>query len=262
MRILLTNDDGFDAPGLKVLEGIARALSDDVWIVAPEREQSGASRALTLHMPLRAVKRDEKRYAVSGTPGDCVLLAVRQLMDRAPDSVLSGVNRGQNLAEDVSISGTVAGALKGTALGIPSIAFSQAFPLVDLEDERQGGQIDWAVATAFGPHVLKRLVTAGWPKDITLNVNFPGCAPDAVGELRVTHQGARDAFNVHVEQRTDLRGFDYYWLGFGAARSRPGAGTDLEAIYTNHMSVTPLDVDLTHAPTVASLRAVMDTIPA
>src|SRR3954466_4786341 len=166
MRILLTNDDGIHAPGLEALERIARALSDDIWIVAPEYEQSGASRALTLSDPIRVRRIDPRRFAVEGTPTDCVAIAVQQLIDGpAPDLVLSGVNRGQNLAEDVTLSGTVAGAIEGMALGVPSIALSQ------MGFYEPGTSFE--AAETFGPGIIKRLVEIGWPSDVVLNVNFP-----------------------------------------------------------------------------------------
>ncbi len=257
MRILLTNDDGIAAPGLSVLEGIARELSDDVWVVAPEHEQSGASRALTLHMPLRVRELEAKRFAVSGTPSDCVMLAVREIMaDTAPDLILSGVNRGQNLAEDVTLSGTVAGALKGRALGIPSVALSQAFFNDGDDRDVQSGQVPWATAQQWGTKVLRPLISKGWPRDITLNVNFPSVQPEGVTGIEITRQGVRDHFNVHAEKRVDLRGYDYYWLGFGAPKSNPPQGTDLHAVYRGKISITPLSVDLTHEATLADLSAV------
>ena len=255
MRILLTNDDGIDAPGLAVLRHIAADLSDDVWVVAPAREQSGASRALTLHTPLRLKTIAPRVYACSGTPGDSVLLAVRHILsDHAPDLVLSGVNRGQNLADDISISGTVAGALKGTALGIPSIALSQAYPLDDLTDERHLGQIDWQVAQTHGASVIRRCLAQGWPTGVTLNINFPArlCADEEI--IAVVPQGQRDGYNLHIDRRTDLRGQDYYWLGFGAAQSQPHTGTDLSAIHNGQIAITPLDVDLTDRVALTALQ--------
>ena len=157
MRILVTNDDGIHAEGLACLERIAGALSDDIWVVAPEIEQSGASRALTLSIPLRVRKLDDRRFAVAGTPTDCVELAVQELIEGAkPDLVLSGVNRGQNIAEDVTLSGTVAGALQGMALGIPSIALSQAMRIFD-DSERAMNE----TAEAYGPAIVQRLMEVG-----------------------------------------------------------------------------------------------------
>jgi 5'-nucleotidase len=257
MRILCTNDDGIHAEGLESLERIARALSDDVWVVAPEIEQSGASRALTLSTPLRVRRLDDRRFAVSGTPTDCVELAVQDLMtDARPDLVLSGVNRGQNIAEDVTFSGTVAGALQGMALGIPSVALSQALLVY-----HDGEKALYETAEAYGPGVIKRLIEVGWPADVVINVNFPDAAPEDVKEVEVTRQGFRDVRHMHAERRTDLRGRDYYWMGFKGQMSNPAAGTDLRAIYDGKISVTPLHIDLTHGETVNRLRGVLGGAP-
>jgi 5'-nucleotidase len=257
MRILLTNDDGIHAEGLVSLEKIARALSDDVWIAAPEYEQSGASRALTLSDPLRVRKVGDRRWAIEGTPTDCVMLAVRELIDGAqPDLVLSGVNRGQNIAEDVTLSGTVAGAIEGMALGIPSIALSQAVRV--FHDE---AMIHWETAEAFGPGVVKRLMEIGWPKDVIMNVNFPARTPERVTEIEMTRQGFRDTHVRTAEKRTDLRGRDYYWIGFRPERSQPAEGTDLRALYEGRISITPLHIDLSHMPSVHALKAVIGGAP-
>lgn len=257
MRILLTNDDGILAPGLVSLEKIARALSDDVWICAPEYEQSGASRALTLSDPLRVRRLDDRRFAVEGTPTDCVMMAVQQLIDGpAPDLVLSGVNRGQNIAEDVTLSGTVAGAIEGMALGIPSIALSQTMNY--FHDEVVA---HWETAEAYGPGIVRRLLDAGWPSDVIMNVNFPALPPEAVTAVEVTRQGFRDGHMRHWDKRTDLRGRDYYWMGFTAKPSIPVDGTDLKAIYEGKISVTPLHIDLTHNETVHKLKSVLGGSP-
>ena len=242
-RILITNDDGIHAPGLEVLEHIAASVSDDVWVVAPAEEQSGMSRALTLNMPLRVRKIEEKRFAVTGTPSDCILMGVQDILDREPDLVLSGVNRGQNIAEDVTVSGTVAGAMQGLTLGIPSVAFSQAYGI------EGRAAIKWQTARAFGPEVLRRLLDARWSENVLMNVNFPDREPDDVKEIEVTVQGRRDQHNLHAEQRHDLRGQPYYWLGFAGKLSDPALGTDLRAIYDGRISVTPLHMDLTHHDT-------------
>jgi 5'-nucleotidase len=257
LRILITNDDGIRAEGLEVLERIAAALSDDVWVVAPELEQSGASRALTLSQPLRAMALGERRFAVAGTPTDCVMLAVQELIEGpAPDLVLSGVNRGQNLAEDVSLSGTVAGAIEGMALGIPSIALSQSMAI--FHDEVKAF---YETAEHFGPGLIRKLLSVGWPADVILNVNFPARAPDEVNAVEVTRQGFRDIRTRFAERRTDLRGRDYFWMGFKAQPSTPPEGTDLAAIYQGRISVTPLHIDLTHMKTVHDLKSVIGGAP-
>jgi 5'-nucleotidase len=257
MRILLTNDDGVHAEGLACLERIAAALSDDVWTVAPELEQSGASRALTLADPVRVRRIDERRFAVAGTPTDCVMLAVRDLIEgRPPDLVLSGVNRGQNLAEDVTMSGTVAGAIEGMALGIRSIALSQSVAVFD-----DGYRAMFETAEAYGPGLIHRLLEAGWPANVLLNINFPAVAPEAVRAVEVTRQGFRESHIRTSEKRTDLRGRDYYWMGFTSPASDPPDGTDLKAIYSGRISVTPLHIDLTHMPTVHTLKGLIGGAP-
>jgi 5'-nucleotidase len=255
VRILLTNDDGIHAEGLVALETIARELSDDVFVCAPEYEQSGASRALTLAEPIRVRKVGEDRYATTGTPTDCVMLAITELMGgRRPDLVLSGVNRGANLAEDVTLSGTVAGAIEGMAMGVPSIALSQT-----------GGPTIrdpyFAPAEAFAPGIIRKLVETGWPKDVIINVNFPNRDPATITEVEVTRQTFRDVQIRHAEKRTDLRDREYYWMGFRQEPSRPQPGTDLAAIYQGKISVTPLHIDLTHLPTVHDLRKVLGGAP-
>jgi len=247
-RILCVNDDGIRAPGLAVLEEIARGLSDDVWVVAPAEEQSGASRALTLHDPLRIRKVEDRRFAVSGTPTDCVLLGVQDLLgEKGPDLILSGVNRGQNIAEDVTFSGTVAGAMQGLQLGVPSVAFSQAYGFA------RDSKIRWETARMHGPVVLRRLLECAWSQNVLMNVNFPDRDPDDVGEAEVTVQGTRDQHILHAEKRTDLRGHDYFWLGFSGQLSEPPVGTDLRAVYEGRISITPLHIDMTHHATRARL---------
>ena len=175
MRILVTNDDGIHAPGLAVAEQIARALCNDVWVVAPETEQSGASHSLTLALPLRLRKIDSRHFAVTGTPTDCVMMAIAELMTESrPTLVLSGVNRGSNLADDITYSGTIAGAMEGTALGVPSIALSQSYGF------SVGRDVEWSCAETHGPPLIKKLVEIGWPPDVLMNVNFPDGGAKAV----------------------------------------------------------------------------------
>ncbi len=241
MRILLSNDDGVFAPGLAVLEEIARTVSDDVWIVAPHEEQSGQARALTLNAPVRVREETERRFAVTGTPSDAVLLGVKDILrDNPPDLILSGVNRGQNIAEDTSQSGTVAAAIEGMHLGIPSIAFSQA------RNFRRGEPIPWDCGRVWGPRVLKGLLKAGWPRNCVINVNFPDRLPTEVAGIEVTQQGFRDEAISTLEKRTDLRGADYFWIGYSGKLSEPPEGTDLRAIYEGRISITPLHIDMTH----------------
>ncbi|MGH7022591.1 MAG: 5'/3'-nucleotidase SurE [Caulobacteraceae bacterium] len=258
MRILVTNDDGIHAEGLAVLEKIAGDLSDEVWVCAPEFEQSGASRALTLSEPLRVRRIEPRRFAVLGTPTDCVMLAVQQLMgDARPDLVLSGVNRGLNAAEDVTMSGTVAGAIEAMSLGVPAIALSQRMSYGPADNVAP-----FEAAETFGAGLVAKLVELGWPNEVILNINFPAGPAREVREVEVTRQGFRDVLTRYAERRTDLRGRDYYWLGYRTAAQAPADGTDLRAADEGRISVTPLHIDLTHMPTVRALAgAVGGAIP-
>lgn len=257
MRILLTNDDGIAAEGLESLERIAAALSDDVWICAPELEQSGAGRGITLSDPLRVRRLGEKRFAVSGTPTDCVVIAVNELMaDHKPDLVLSGVNRGHNIGEDVSYSGTVAGALQGMAMGIPSIALSQS--LARFHDEVIPY---WETAETFAPGIIQRLVETRWSPGVVINLNFPNLPPERVGEVEVTTQGFRDVGEMHAVMRTDLRGRPYYWMSFRGREQEYPEGTDLRAVKDGRISVTPLHIDLTHRQSLFDLKGRLGGAP-
>ncbi len=254
IRILVTNDDGIHAPGLEVLEGIARELSDDVWTVAPETEQSGKSHSLTLHEPLRARELAPMRLAVTGTPTDCVGLAVKYLLtDKKPDLVLSGVNRGSNIADDVTYSGTVAGAMEGCTLGIRSISLSQAYGFRNRGDGEAGAPdpVPWHTARYFGARVVAALLTLDWPVGIFWNVNFPDAEPEDVGRFEVTRQGRRDVNNLFIDAREDARGRPYFWLGFNRQLSNPPEGTDLRAIYEGRITATPLHMNLTYPDLVA-----------
>lgn len=256
MRILLTNDDGYGAEGLQALETIARQLTDDVWICAPELEQSGAGRGITLTSPLRVTRFEDRRLSVTGTPTDCVILAVNDLMPSPPDLILSGVNRGANLGEDVTYSGTVAGALQGMAMGIRSVALSQA--LQRFHDEVRA---PYETAVEYAPGILQRLCEGPWPDGVVMNINFPNLEPHQVTGVEVTVQGFRDAAQVHAERRVDLRGRDYYWMGFRGDRQDPPEGTDLRAVIDGRISVTPLHIDLTHMATVHDLKGVLGGAP-
>lgn len=249
-RVLISNDDGINAPGLKVLEKVAHAISDDVWVVAPESEQSGAGHSLTLTRPLRVRKLEEKRWAVDGTPTDCVMMAVNKIMaDNLPTVILSGVNRGGNLAEDVTYSGTVSVAMEGTLAGIPSIAFSQCI--------RPPAKTKWATAEKYAPLVLDRLLKSGWPANVLINVNFPAFDPDEIEGVRVTMQGRRQIMGNNIDERIDPRGFKYIWFGLGREVGVPGHETDLKSVREKWISVTPLHLDLTHHET---RRGLTDTV--
>ncbi|WP_315832866.1 5'/3'-nucleotidase SurE [Bradyrhizobium prioriisuperbiae] len=242
MRILCTNDDGIHAYGLKIVEEIARELSDDVWVVAPELDQSGVSHSLSLNDPLRLREVGPRHFAVRGTPTDCVIMGARHILgDKKPDLILSGVNKGRNVAEDVIYSGTIAGAMEGVILGIPSFALSQEFGI----DSRHNPH--WDTGRKLGPDIIKKVLAAGIPKDTVININFPNCAADDVNGVTVARQGKRNQGFLRIDERRDGRGNPYYWIGFErlANIDPPGEGTDLAVLGTHHVSVTPLLLDLT-----------------
>jgi 5'-nucleotidase len=244
-RILVTNDDGINAPGLKVLETVARSLTRDVWVVAPEVEQSGAAHSLTLRRPLQVRRLSSRRFAVDGTPTDCVLLAVNHLIPkRRPDLVLSGVNRGANLGEDVTYSGTIAAAMEATLLDIPSIALSQL---------RNGTNIRWHTAEHFAADVIRKLAAIEWPKGVLMNVNFPNIPVNDVIGVQVVRQGRRTS-GIDVVPIKDPLGRPYLWIGDFLSDDALNPGTDLAATRGGAISVTPLHLDLTHGATLAKLK--------
>ncbi|MCB1494101.1 MAG: 5'/3'-nucleotidase SurE [Rhodobiaceae bacterium] len=252
MRILLTNDDGIHAPGLKSLEKIARAISDDVWIVAPETDQSGASHSLTLNDPLRLRMVSDRHYAVKGTPTDCVIMALRYLMKggEKPDLVLSGVNRGQNIADDTTYSGTVAGAMEAALLGYRAIALSQAYGFGTTRNS-----IRWHTAETLGPGIVRALVDLPFPKDSLINVNFPDCEPGDAAGAEVTRQGKRDQDTLAVDERLDGRENPYFWLTFKKKDQELVEGTDIAALTANRVSITPVSLDLTHESFLVDLKS-------
>jgi 5'-nucleotidase len=254
MRILCTNDDGIHAPGLKVIEEIARALSDDVWIVAPELDQSGVSHSLSLNDPLRLREVGPRHFAVRGTPTDCVIMGAKHILgEKGPDLVLSGVNKGRNVAEDVVYSGTIAGALEGTILGLPSFALSQEFSAATRDKPL------WDTALRFGPQIVRRVLDAGVPKNTVINVNFPACAPDDVKGISIARQGKRNLGFLAVDERRDGRGNPYFWIGFErtAVQDAPEQGTDLAALAARYVSVTPLRLDRTDEVFSGTLSAIL-----
>lgn len=239
MRILITNDDGIHAPGLEVLERIARTLSDDVWVCAPEKDQSGVGRSITMNEPLRLREVGNQKYALTGTPTDCVIMGVRKVLPKKPDLILSGVNSGENICDYVTYSGTVAGAMEGSLLGVKSIALSQAYVF-----EEGVKTIPWQTAQEHAPAIIKKLIELETPERTFYNVNFPNCNFDEVAGVDVTNQG----INEHVlgmEERNDGRGYPYYWLSFAKSDELKIPGSDLQALRNNKISVTPLKVDKT-----------------
>jgi 5'-nucleotidase len=250
LRILVTNDDGINAPGLKTLERIAAGLSDDVHVVAPEVNQSGASHSLTLRHPLRVRRVSDRRFAVDGTPTDCVLLALQAIIkDRPIDLVLSGVNHGGNLGEDVTYSGTVAAAMEATLFNIRSIALSQCC--------RPRDPVKWGTAESHGTELIRRIIEVDWAQDVLVNVNFPDRIAGAVQGVRVVAQGKRKLGDVIVE-RVDPRGEPYIWIGGLREESLHKDGTDLAAVHKGFISVTPIHMDMTHHESFAGLRKALE----
>ncbi|MFC3100378.1 5'/3'-nucleotidase SurE [Altererythrobacter lauratis] len=245
MRILLTNDDGIHAPGLELLEAIAAELSDDVWVCAPAEEQSGAGHSLTLHMPVRLRQYGERRFAVTGTPTDAVNLGLRKLFaDRKPDLVISGINAGENLADDVTYSGTISAAMEGALAGIPAIALSQA---------QRDGVRDFAAADGWALRVLRALAEAPMAKRTLINVNFPDMPADQVKGIRVARQGFHDYERGSLIEGTDPRGRPYFWFGLEEMEHTLDHGTDLEAVADGFIAVTPLQLDFTHYAALGTL---------
>ncbi len=249
MRILLTNDDGINAPGLAVLERIAARFSEDVWICAPAEEQSGAGHSLTLNRPVRLKQHDARRFSVTGTPTDAVTMALKKLLPGPPEIILSGVNRGANLGDDVTYSGTVSAAFEGALAGVRSIAFSQVYA-----SEGAGDAVPFEAAEFWGERVLAPLLDAPFAPRTLVNVNFPPVAANEVRGIRVVRQGFHDYARGSVVEGKDPRGFSYFWFGLHGIEHTPGHATDLEAIADGFVSVTPLQLDFTHEASLGVLR--------
>ncbi|QIG54667.1 5'/3'-nucleotidase SurE [Altererythrobacter sp. BO-6] len=248
MRILVTNDDGIHAPGIALLEEIARQLSDDVWVCAPSDNQTGAGHSLTLSLPVRLRKHAERRFSVTGTPTDAVSIGLKQVLDSPPDLILSGINAGANLGDDITYSGTVSAAMEGALAGIRSIALSQV-----MKQERPAWGDRFATAREWGPKVIQPLIGAPFEPRTLVTVNFPCLAPEEVRGIRVVRQGFHDYARASVIEGRDPRGQRYYWFGLDAIEHTPDHGTDLEAIGEGHVSVTPLQLDLTHHASLSGL---------
>ena len=247
MRVLLTNDDGINAPGFAVLEEIAAAIADEVWVCAPAEEQSGAGHSLTLNQPVRLRQLGERRFAVTGTPTDSVMLGLRTAMkDVRPDLILSGVNRGANLGDDITYSGTVSAAMEGALAGIPSIALSQVL-------DREAGHEMFDAARQWGERVLRPLIDTPFAERTLVNVNFPPRAADRIEGIRAVRQGFHDYSRGSVVEGRDPRGLTYYWFGLHSIEHTLDHGTDLEAIADGYIAVTPLQLELTHHASLATL---------
>lgn len=243
-RILVTNDDGVGAPGIKAL---ARALAPlgEVYVVAPDREQSASSHALTLQQPLRLNPIEERVWSVTGTPTDSVLVAVHCVMSaEPPDLVVSGINAGPNMGDDVTYSGTVAGAFEGTLLGIPSMAIS----LGTLE-----APFHYETAAVWAARLARQLLARPMPPKTLLNVNVPSVPPDEIKGLRLTRLGHR-VYRETISEKTDPRGKPYFWVG-GYAEWAPEENTDIQALRAGYVSVTPLNLDMTDYKLLIEMEA-------
>ncbi|MEO1688647.1 MAG: 5'/3'-nucleotidase SurE [Pseudomonadota bacterium] len=255
MRILITNDDGITAPGLKAAEDIALAVAGadgEVWVVAPESEQSGVSHCISYTKPMRLNPLGPRRYAVDGSPADCVIVAVEHLMKECPpDLILSGVNRGHNVAEDVVYSGTVGGAIEGVLHGFRSISMSQAYgpEIIDAPDM-------FEAARRSGPEAVRRVMALDWDEaaayGLFYNVNFPPVPGDKVRGIRAASQGRRPAGAFRVQESVAPNGRTYFWLAHGKGNRDSAPGTDANEIMDGWISVTPLRADLTAQERVAA----------
>jgi 5'-nucleotidase len=234
---LITNDDGVDAPGLAALEAVAATLAREVWVVAPEQDQSGVSHSISLHAPLRVRARSDRRFSVTGTPADCVFIGYRQVMPAPPDLVLSGINRGANLGVETVFSGTVGAAMAGLLLGVRSIALSQAF------SDRNA--VRWDTARQLAPGVLRRLLRADWADGACLNVNLPDVPAERAGPLVVTRQGQGMMKAVQLTTRHDPRGFEYSWLSITRSPFPEATDSETEVIAAGGIAVTPLQFERT-----------------
>lgn len=243
---MLTNDDGIDAPGMKVMEEIAAQIAREVWVVAPEHDQSGQSHAISLHHALRVSERGERRFGVTGTPGDCAAMGLCHIMkDNPPQLVLSGVNRGLNLGMETVFSGTVGGAMTAMMLGAPALALSQAFTRRDA--------VPWDTARALAPEVIRRLLELGWGKKAVLNVNFPPIPADQAGPMTLARQGEGMVAGMNVETRVDPRGMTYHWLNFRRGEIEQGPESDTTALRAGKIVITPLRYDRTDDEAYADL---------
>jgi len=247
-RVLISNDDGIHSEGIKVLEEVVRSLTPNVWVVAPENQQSAAGHSLTIHMPLRIKEYDEDHISVYGTPTDSVLVGIQKVMKNfQPHLVLSGINHGQNTADDVTYSGTIAAACEATLMCVPAIALSQDFDEI-------GGKPDWSVAREYLPKILKAFEGKEWDNNVLMSVNFPVRKPGVTPEIRVRPQGHYSMEDQEMVHCIDPRGRPYYWIGAPPKRNEIDQSTDVGSMKAGHVTITPLSLNLTHRPTLQTLE--------
>ena len=255
-RILVSNDDGIEADGIHLLTRIANQLSDDVYTIAPLHEQSGVSHSISLHDPLRIRRYDERRYAVDGTPSDAVLLGVLEILgDKRPGLMLSGINRGANVAEDVTYSGTIAATMEATLLEIPAIAFSNMVrgPYGNLE-------MDWSGPERYAADIIRKLARIDWPHGTLINVNFPGLSIEKIRDVKVCPQGRRKIDGEKLHRRKDPRGHDYFWIGGpGSVPFEHEPNADYHMLQAGYITITPIKLDLTNHDLMAALHSTMES---
>lgn len=252
-RILLANDDGIDAPGIHILERIAGHFADEVWVVAPATDRSGVSNSISLREPVRVENRGSRKYAVHGTPADCVAVAVRHLMkDSLPDVLLAGINSGSNIGFETVLSGTVGAAMTGTLLGIPSVALSQ--------DKRQEDQPEWHTAEEHGVPVLQKLFAAGLPPECCLNVNFPNLPVGEVKGIRVTRQGLGKVKGMTITPTADPHGEEYFWLRVEHGVTDLPQHSEVAAVAEGYISVTPLTWERTSLEAWSTLSSQLNSL--
>ncbi len=243
MIVLITNDDGIDSPGIKSLASYFNGLGE-LWVVAPDRERNAIGRALTLHRPLRVQNKTARRFAVNGTPSDCVNLAINRLLPEKPKLVVSGINKGGNLGDDISYSGTISAAFEATILGIPAFAISLA----------TRKNFKFKPAALFAARLAKVILKQGLPPDTFLNVNVPDTDGREISAFKITRQG-KSIYDNAIVEKVDPRGGKYYWLGGTDIKCKKIPGSDFAAVSQDFISITPLKTDHTNYSAMKLLKS-------
>ena len=246
-RVLVTNDDGISGPGLAIAEHVAKSVSREVWTVAPAEDCSGGSRQLNLHRALRIQEHGERRFSVTGSPADCVMMGVGEIMgDKKPDLVISGVNAGLNIGGDCGFSGTVGAAMTADVLGIPGVALSQAW--------RERDNIPWQTSKDWLPSVVKQLIDHhSWPWNFIPNINVPAAKSEEVKGVSMAKQGMSTRVAPAIESRIDLRQQEYYWLYLSKDHGDPGPEEDISILRENYIAVSPLSRNITDQSALSEL---------